>query len=970
MQRSRRSLPAAGAALAALAGGLLAASPASAYNYVPAANGATWGVHDGAAPALDTGSIRNVVGSDALIGFGGIRVRVAQNPEPRFNGELMRGFGLRFDRYEEFASTSAVDLGGVEISRKIHVERSDIWARWVDTFTNTTNQTQTVEVVFGGQTGYAQTSREANGSSSAAWQSAIVETSSSDAVLTTADRWALVEKAGATSTEAPRFTGPSGVAFGSIARTSNFFTGAFDNAIATSGHEANYQGYANTLTLRPGETRSLVTFVAVGARTETPATERATVRGRIAALAADPALDDLSVGELCAIANWPLAGLTVPGFDPADCAAAVPSQIPTREAADAPEAMTSSPYDVTGKTLTQLQADMVSGTTTSEQITRAYLDRIAAYDVGPFGFHSFITVARDAMAQARAADAARAAGKSSPVLGIPVAVKDLYSTKDMPTTGGSLVFDGFQPNKDAFQVAKLREAGAVILGKANLSEYANSGFFSESGWGQVWNAFGPSKSSIGSSGGSATAVAASLAAVALGSQTGDSLWGPSSGASLYTLRGTDGIASGSRVMPLTWGQDFGGTMARSLPDLTAMLNVTTGTDPEDEWTVEADADARRPADWATALDPDALRGKTIGYYAEAFPAGFGMPATRDAMLASFASFRAGGATVKVIPAPPTFRAPDGLGDRGYEGWTRWIEQHPESQYDDAAEIISSQRRLVYSRARLPYRNPGRMTSSQVAAWKRYRADYKAVLARWMDDNGVDAVVYPGLLSDIGLNDTVTPSFARIDPQSSASGVPTVIFPAGANDHGEPFNLQLQGKAFDDAKLIGMAYAFDAIQQGHRETDAAPPLPYDPSYTPRPIVIEKPAPPVTQPPAPAPPAPAPARPVARRVAIRATFARTATVRGGKIRFVLANGSTAGVTGTVTLRAKVGRRTVVLGRARVSVGARGRKTLVVTLTRAARRALGRRASIVATATYALRNPTGARTTKSARLTIRLR
>jgi amidase len=234
----------------------------------------------------------------------------------------------------------------------------------------------------------------------------------------------------------------------------------------------------------------------------------------------------------------------------------------------------------------------------------------------------------------------------------------------------------------------------------------------------------------------------------------------------------------------------------------------------------------------------------------------------------------------------------------------------------------------------------------------------------MDDNGVDAVVYPGLLSDIGLNDTVTPSFARFDPQSSASGVPTVIFPAGSNNHGEPFNLQLQGRAFDDAKLIGYAYAFDLVQQGHRETTQAPPLPYDPSFTPRPIVIEKPAPPVTTPPAPAP------RAAPRRVAIRAVFARTATVRGGKVRFLLRNSSSARVTGSVTLRAKVGRRTIVLGRARVSVAARGRTTLVVTLSRAVRRALGRRTRIAATATYALANPTGARTTRRAKLTIRLR
>ncbi|MDO8211851.1 amidase family protein [Conexibacter sp. CPCC 206217] len=990
MQRSRSFRTSLAAALAL---GLIGAERASAINYVPAANGTTWGVHDAAAPALDTGSIRDVRGSSALIGFGGIRVRVA-GVQPRFNGELMRGFGLRYDGYEDFASTSAIDLGGVSISRAIHVERSATWTRWVDTFTNTTNGNKTVEVVFGGQTGYAQTSAASNGSSSAANQSSVVATSSGDTTIAPGDTWSVVASPQVSASNAS-FNGPAGVAIGSpafagsLTAATNFFTGPFDGALATVGHEANYQGYLNRLTLRPGETRSLVHFVAVGLR-ETAGTSGQqvdAVRTVVSDLVANPVLGDLPTGLLCTIANWNLGALTIPGFLASDCAGVAFSQVPTSNGG--PRApLTSSPYDVVGKSLTQLQADMTSGVTTSAQITRAYLDRVAAYDVGPFGFHSLITVASDAMEQARAADRARAEGKTSPVLGIPVAVKDLYDTKDMPTTGGSLVFDGFRPTHDSFQVAKLREAGAVIFAKANLSEYANSGFFSESGYGQVWNAFEPSKSSIGSSGGSAVSVAASLAAVALGSQTGDSLWGPSSGASLYSLRGTDGIASAAGVMPLTWGQDFAGTIARSLPDLTAMLNVTTGTDPRDELTVDANADARRPADWSTALDPDALQGKTIGFYADAFPAGFGISATRDAMLASFASFRVAGAELKEIPPPPRGPASVG-GDRGYEGWARWVDDHPESQYDDAVEIIESPRRLAYSRSS-GYRGTGRMTASEVAAWKRYRADYRAILADWMDDNDVDAVVYPGLLSDIGLNDTVTPSFARIDPQSSNSGVPTVIFPGGVNNHGEPFNLQLQGKAWDDTQLIGMAYAFDVVNRGHAETTTAPALRYDPSYVPPPIVIEKPAPPVTDPPAPDPgtnnpPAPTPpgdvapptspvppptAPPASRRVAISAAFARAATVRGGKVRFALRNRSAAATSGTVTLRVKLGRRTVVLGRARVSVAAGRSATLVVTLGRAARRALGRRARVSATATYALRNATGASVTRRASLTIRLR
>ena len=194
-------------------------------------------------------------------------------------------------------------------------------------------------------------------------------------------------------------------------------------------------------------------------------------------------------------------------------------------------ATTSSPYNVVGKTITQLIADLKSGATTSEQITQAYLDRIAAYDRGPFGLNSMITLAPDALAQAKAADVARKAGDTRPLLGIPIVAKDLMSTKDMPTTGGSRVFEGFQSTTDAWQIIKVKEAGAIVMGKANLAEYANDGHFSPSAYGQVWNAYDPSKSPIGSSGGTATAVASSFAAAGFGTQTGDSLWGPSSAVS-------------------------------------------------------------------------------------------------------------------------------------------------------------------------------------------------------------------------------------------------------------------------------------------------------------------------------------------------------------------------------------------------------------------------------------------------------
>src|SRR5262245_35637801 len=181
----------------------------------------------------------------------------------------------------------------------------------------------------------------------------------------------------------------------------------------------------------------------------------------------------------------------------------------------------------------------------------------------------------------------------------------------MATTNGSFTFAGFRPARDAFQVARLREAGAVIIGKTALEEYATSGFYSNDAWGQTWNVFNPSRSALASSGGSGTAVAASMATAQLGSQTGGSLYAPATAATLVTLRSTAGLESGSGVMALVWMTDFAGAMTRSVSDLADMLNIIAGTDPDDP--VTASASSRIPSDWRSVLDVNALKGKRIGF---------------------------------------------------------------------------------------------------------------------------------------------------------------------------------------------------------------------------------------------------------------------------------------------------------------------------------------------------------------------
>ena len=841
--------------------GLALTSAVSAFNYVRDANGTYWGIQDVEPPRVDTGSIRatqvapGTAGaySTSINGFGGIKVLVHTAPAPRFNGELMRGYGLTFDGGSRFATTQSIGLGGITISRSVYINTSENWGRWLDTFTNTTNSPLTFKVAFGGQSGIGNAGPNS---------SAIVNTSTGDAVVTAADSWVEVATplAGTTAVGGPQATvigTPSSSAApfsGAMTFAGNWLFDTFNNPLAYGGHEGNFQAYVNTITIQPGKTRSVLHFVVIGPMVtdSTSAGVRASVEATASDLAAAPEIDGLTLGEICSIDNFSSAALAASGFDYADCT-------PTRwnrkalEVVQAPvpkhrEPKTNVKYNVVAKTMAQLRADMESGDTTSKEITEAYLDRIEYYDRGQFGFNAYEIVADDAIEQAKAADAARKRGVTGPLLGIPIAVKNLYDTFDMPTTNGSLVFDGFLPARDAFQVARLREAGAVIIGKAALEEYATSGSYSNDAWGQVWNVFNPSKSAIASSGGSASAIAASLAAAAMGSQTGDSLYGPASAASLVTLRGTDGLESGTGVMPLVYLTDFGGALARSVSDLADILNVVVAVDPEDP---ETSAPGRRtPANWRSVLDPTALHGKRIGYIPSTWVDPLGTTNTTDAERAALQFFVDAGATIVEMgvtvggtDTPPAPLAPPG--DIRSEGWGLYIDSHPElaDQGFPIATVVDvncSQKKVAYVRAdpsTCLVAPPPRMTPAEIQAFRDYRRGRQATAKTWMDTAGadglgVDAVVYPGLLSDISLNDGGgnRASFGRRDTPSAANGIPTVVFPVGYNNHGQPINIQLLGRAWDDDKLVGMAYAFEllanAAGHGHVEANTAPPLPHD------------------------------------------------------------------------------------------------------------------------------------------------
>lgn len=834
-----------------------------AFNYVIDANGTYWGIQDFASPRVDTGSIRatqvapggrDAVYSTSISGFGGIKVLVQTTPAPRFNGELMRGFGLEFDGIDRFKTTRSVNLGGVTISRSVYVNRGANWGRWLDSFTNTTNAPLTIKVAFGGQSGLGVSPLTTGANNS----SKLVTTSSGDAVVTTSDSWAematpLVGTAPYGGTQVTVIGTPSPFG-GAMTFAGNWLFDTFNNPMSYAGHEGNFQGYVNTITLAPGKSRSLLHFIVLGplVTAETSAGARAVVEATANSLATAPQISDLATAELCSIDNFNMASMTVSGFSVASCADKKNDLVAQAAVPNARKPFTSTKYDVVEKTIGQLQADMKSGVTTSQEITRAYLDRIEYYDQGQFGFNAYEIVATDAMAQAKAADDARKAGKTGALLGIPIAIKNLFDTKDMATTNGSFTFAGFRPTRDAFQVARLRDAGAVIIGKAALEEYATSGHYSNDAWGQVWNVFNPSKSALASSGGSASAVAGSLAAAALGSQTGDSLYAPASAQSLVTLRGTDGLESGTGVMPLTYLTDFGGAITRSVSDLADILNVVVGTDPDDPAT--APATARAPANWRSVLDSRALAGKRIGYIPSVWLDPFETTGTVAAERAALRFLVDAGATIVNMgvtvggtDTPPAPIAP--TTDIRSAGWRLYIDSHPELvtqgfKIFTEVDVNCSQKKVAYVRAAASTCSVApatRMTEAEIQVWRDYRLGRQATAKTWMDTAGadglgVDAVVYPGLLSDVSLNDGGgnKAAFGRRDTPGAANGIPTVVFPVGYNDHGQPINIQLLGRAWDDGKLVGMAYAFElfaeAAGRGHVTPSTVPALTTVPAFS--------------------------------------------------------------------------------------------------------------------------------------------
>lgn len=270
---------------------------------------------------------------------------------------------------------------------------------------------------------------------------------------------------------------------------------------------------------------------------------------------------------------------------------------------------------VRDQSVAALQSQLAAGTRSSVDLTGLYIARIRALDQGGKGLRSIIAISPDALQQAQASDARRKAKRLlSPLDGIPVLIKDNVETRDLPTTAGSLALKDNHTGRDAPVVARLRAAGAIILGKTNLSEWANiRSTKSMSGWsavgGLVANPHAKDRTACGSSSGSGAAVAASLAPIAVGTETDGSVVCPASMNGIVGLKPTVGLISRTHIVPISHSQDTAGPMAQRVSDAALLLQAMVGTDPADPTTKDAD---RRRANYSAKLSVDALKGVRLG----------------------------------------------------------------------------------------------------------------------------------------------------------------------------------------------------------------------------------------------------------------------------------------------------------------------------------------------------------------------
>ncbi|HUF46913.1 MAG TPA: amidase [Vicinamibacterales bacterium] len=482
------------------------------------------------------------------------------------------------------------------------------------------------------------------------------------------------------------------------------------------------------------------------------------------------------------------------------------------------------PFDPTEKSIAELQQALTSGAVTSRQLVEAYLARIEAYDRSGPDLQAFIALNPRALETADALDRERRErGPRGPLHGIPIAIKDNFDTADMPTTGASIALATHQPARDAFQVERLRAAGAVVIGKTNLHELAAGILTVSSLGGHTRNPYDPTRNPGGSSGGTSAAVAASFAAAGLGSDTCGSIRIPAAHNNLVGLRPTWGLSSRAGVIPLALTQDVAGPLARSVDDVAILLDATVGPDPRDPAT-EAGR-GRAPASYRTGLDAVTLRGARLGVLISLFGDAPADAESAAIVRAALDRMRAAGAVVLDIEIPGMAEPLRGAGVIDHEfkfDLADYLAASPAPPVRSLGEILD--RGLHHEALTGAFRRRNapelRNTDAYRAALGR-RAEVTTLVTEVMDRERFDALVYPTMRRRPSLiGEAQAGSTCQL---SAVTGLPALALPAGFTTDELPVGFELLGPAWSEARLLSMGRAYERLAAVRRPPASTPAL---------------------------------------------------------------------------------------------------------------------------------------------------
>jgi amidase len=488
-------------------------------------------------------------------------------------------------------------------------------------------------------------------------------------------------------------------------------------------------------------------------------------------------------------------------------------------------------------TIDRIHGAYRAGKLSCADLVELYFDRVDAFDKRGPAVNAVQTCNENAVREARRLDARLAeSGPVGPLHGIPVLVKDQVETEEMPTTYGSDLFCDYRPGRNATIVQKLKAAGAVIIAKTTMGEFAQG--YAGSAFGACRNPYDPTRNPSGSSCGSGAGVAANFGTVGIGEDTGGSVRGPAACGSLVGLRPTVPLVSRAGMMPAVPTRDTLGPITRSVRDAAVLLDVISGYDPSDPMT--AACVGHVPASYTSFLVPDALRGMRLGVIRDHIANDTNSDAEDYREIRAVIGWALGDLSnhgaeiVDPVPLPSLVELMRRLsGNASYETETamnQYLADLPGSPIKSFQEIVLSSRVLPYRRTRL-LESVGRTTSDAGYLTELLlREQLRQALLKAMADHHLDALVYatfdhlPTPIPEDIMSRTKNPNTPGNNRQlSPLVGFPAITVPAGFSADGLPIGIEFLGRPFTEGTLLRIAHGYEQATHHRRPPSTTPPL---------------------------------------------------------------------------------------------------------------------------------------------------